>query len=402
MSFIAVAVGGGALAAGAGLGTAAAIGLGASAVKGISDSAKAGKAQAKAAGQMADASAEIADRQQTLAEEQYRDQKALLDEFRPMLKEQLAKSNQAQDLSTQRSNEAWADYTTTWRPVEQRLAQASLDWASPGRAEQEAARAAGDATTQFDRAQQESTRALTMAGASQEKIAALEAAGRLTAAKGVAGAASTARRDTEKAGLAYLDNAARFGRNMTSTGIATAQLAGQQGAQTQAGYGALQAATAAPASATSGLLSAANSAYGTAGNLQLGAGQLAMQSQQMTNGLFGDMLGAGLKAYGMGMFGSSKKLKDVDGVYEPEDASEAVEHSPSMRWSYKPGLGDGNTKRRIGPTAESLAAVAPEVSDGDEVDGIAMLGLHHAAIGGHGKRLKRIEKKLGLADARRA
>lgn len=92
----------------------------------------------------------------------------------------------------------------------------------------------------------------------------------------------------------------------------------------------------------------------------------------------------------------------MDGVYEPEDASEAVEHSPSMRWSYNPGLGDGNTKRRIGPTAESLAAVAPEVSDGDEVDGIAMLGLHHAAIGGHGKRLKRIEKKLGLAEARRA
>lgn len=304
MSFIAVAVGGGALVAGAGIGTAAAIGLGASAVKGISDSAKAGKAQAAAAGKMADASAEIAGRQQQLAEDQYKDQKALLDEFRPMLKEQLQKSNQAQDLSTARSNEAWADYTSTWRPVEQRLAQASLDWASPGRAEQEAARAAGDATTQFDRAQQESTRALTMAGASQEKIAALEAAGRLTAAKGVAGAASTARRDTEKAGLAYLDNAARFGRNMTSTGIATAQLAGQQGAQTQAGYGALQAATAAPANATSGLLSAANSAYGTAGNLQLGAGQLRIQSQNMMNGLFGDMLGAGLKAYGMGMFDS--------------------------------------------------------------------------------------------------
>ena len=51
---------------------------------------------------------------------------------------------------------------------------------------------------------------------------------------------------------------------------------------------------------------------------------------------------------------------------------------------------------------QSLADVAPEVSDGHQVDGIAMLGLHHAAIGGHAARLRSIEKRLSLADARGA
>ena len=95
-----------------------------------------------------------------------------------------------------------------------------------------------------------------------------------------------------------------------------------------------------------------------------------------------------------GLFGSSTKLKHMGKKIDGKAASDAVSKSPAKEWSYKPGLGDGNTKKRMGPTAESLHKVAPSVSDGTKVDGIAMLGLHHASIGNHADRLKKLEKML--------
>jgi hypothetical protein len=43
--------------------------------------------------------------------------------------------------------------------------------------------------------------------------------------------------------------------------------------------------------------------------------------------------------------------------------------------------------------------VAPEVSDGETVDGISMLGLHHASLGDHNKRIARLERAASLSDA---
>ena len=116
-------------------------------------------------------------------------------------------------------------------------------------------------------------------------------------------------------------------------------------------------------------------------------------------GFLGAGLGAAGQAGGFGMlFGSSEKTKHMGG--KVEGASDAVESSGAKHWKYRKGLGDGSQKPRMGPTAESLRdATGGVVSDGEKVDGIAMLGLHHAAIGEQGNRLKRIEKKLGLSDA---
>jgi hypothetical protein len=116
--------------------------------------------------------------------------------------------------------------------------------------------------------------------------------------------------------------------------------------------------------------------------------------------MIGDLFGAGLQAYGM--YTSSKKTKHVGGKVDGLAAAKAVEKSPAKRWSYKDGQGDGSTKQRMGPMAEDLKREAPQVSNGKQVDGIAQLGLHHAAIGGLSKRLERIEKKLGgLASVER-
>lgn len=347
-------------------------------------------------GQAAKSNAEIAGRMQTLAEKQYADQAAALEEYKPLLKEAIAKSTIAQDKATTQSDSAWADYQTTWKPVEQQLAAKSLAYSDPGRVAQEGQRAGGIAQTQLDRAQRETEMSLAQAGASPEKTAALLAAGRVSGAKSIGAAEYQGRSDAEAKGMAYLDNAAKFGRNMTSTGIETARLAGQTGQQVQSGVGGLQSAIAAPAQSAAPLLAGAVSANNSAGSLANTSWNQANAGAQSSNAFIGDLIGAGAKVAGMA-FGSSEKTKDMGP--EVDGASEAVAKSPSKKWRYKAGEGDGSTKPRMGPTAESLAAAAPEVSDGKQVDGIAMLGLHHAAIGDQHKRLKQLEKRLSAKGA---
>lgn len=129
---------------------------------------------------------------------------------------------------------------------------------------------------------------------------------------------------------------------------------------------------------------------------------------QNRNAIIGDKRQAGATAYGM--YTSSEKTKMVGAKVDGLAAARAVEKSPGKKWAYKTGEGDGSTKPRIGPMAEDLKREAPQVSDGKKVDGIAQLGLHHAAIGGLsdvvdglGKCLAGIERKLGgLSAARRA
>ena len=405
-------------------------------------------------GEAAKANAEIAGRMADLATAQYTDQKALLAEYSPLLKSLIQSNVDAQNKSTELSDSQWKSYTDTWQPIEQELAKQSLSWATPGRAQQEADRAASTTATQVDRATADGSRTLQAAGASPEKVAAMQAAAGLSGAKAIAGAASGAYRDTEKAGLAYLDNAARFGRNMTSTGIATAQLAGQQGQAASSGVYGLQSATALPAASSGSLFSQAVGANSAAGQLGLANYNAQLQASQANNGLFGDILGAGAGLLGatktasgasglaaLGSIFSSEKMKHMGKKIDGDKAEEAVERSsadnaaeeraegkaghnareeaselraadnraeeaieaaPSKEWAYKPGLGDGNTKQRMGPTAESLRdATGGVVSDGTKVDMIALAGLHHAAIGNQSKRLKRIEKRLGLRDARK-
>lgn len=407
-----------------------------------------------AIGEAAKANAAIAGRMQDLAETQYTDQKALLAEYSPLLKSLIQSNVDAQQTSTDQSAAQWKSYTDTWQPIEQELAKQSLAMADPAKAQQEADRAASTAATQYDRATADGARTLQAAGASPERVAAMQASAGLSGAKAIAGAASGAYRDTQKAGLAYLDNAARFGRNMTSTGIATAQLAGQQGQAASGGVYGLQSATGAGAAQAGSLFSQAVGANSAAGQLGLANYNAQLQASQANNGFLGDLIGAGAGLLGstktaggasglaaLTSFFSSEKLKHMGPKVNGNDAEEAVEKangdspaeeraegkkghnakeeaaerragdnpaeeaieaSPSKQWSYKPGLGDGDTRTRMGPTAESLRdATGGVVSDGTKVDGIALLGLHHAAIANQSKRLRRLEKRAGLAHARK-
>jgi hypothetical protein len=264
-----------------------------------------------------------------------------------------------------RGDDQWDDYLKTWRPIEQQYAQRALNWDTPERRAQAASEASGSVASQFDVARTQGHRDALAAGLDPSTIANMNTASLIEEAKAKAGASNQARTQVEAQGMDLLSGAANFGRNMTGTSLQASGVATGQG---------------------NSAASASNS-----------ANQLNMQATRDRNQLYGDILGAGLKAWGM--YSSSEKTKHMKGKVDGLAAARAVEQSPARGWRYREGQGDGDTKDRMGPTAESLAAVAPEVSDGKQVDGIAMLGLHHAAIGGQNERLARIEEALGLASA---
>lgn len=342
------------------------------------------------------ANSAVAGRAQDLADKQYADQMRIYEQYAPLYKQQAEASIAAQTKSTAQSDSAWGDYQATWKPVEQKLAAKSLAYSDPGRVEQEGQRAGSLAQTQVDRAQRETEMSLSQAGASPEKIAALMAAGRVSGAKTIGAAEYQGRSDAEAKGMAYLDNAAKFGRGMPSTGLETARLAGQQGSLAQGAAQNQQSSAAAAATSAAPLLNTAINANNSAGRLFGGAADLTFQGDMAKyNATMG---GVGAGNYMAGKFPSSEKIKDVGSLADGGAASDAIERSPSKRWRYKPGEGDGDTAERVGPMAENLAAVAPQVSDGKTVDMISMQGLHHASLGDHNKRLKRLERAANRKD----
>jgi hypothetical protein len=336
----------------------------------------------------------IAGRQQDLAEQQYADQKALLDQYAPLFKEQITKQLTAQDKATSQSDAQWNSYLQNFAPLEQKLAQQAANYDTPARREEAAAAARGEVASNFDALRQQQNDSLA-AGNVQPGSGAAMALGNATAieeAKAKAGAANTARTTVEDKGMAYLDNATRFGRNMPSTGLQTAAFAGQSGNQALGAYGGLQSATAAPATTANGLYGSAVNSNASAGSLYGSAAGLKFAGDQAyTNSIMGG-IGGGLQAYGMGMFGSSEKTKKKGKKVGLGDAVKAVEASPSYAWRYKPGMGDGDTKPRMGPMAESLHRAAPTVSDGKQVDAISMIGLHHAAIAGLAHEVRALKR----------
>lgn len=347
-------------------------------------------------GEAAKSNAAIAGRVQDLAETQYADQKAIYDKYLPTLQDSITKSTIAQDKATAQSDSAWADYTQTWKPVEHALATRSLAYGSPDRINQEADRAGATAQEQVDNAQRQTETSLAASGASPEKIASILASGRAMGAKTIAGARYQGSAAAEDKSMGYLDNAARFGRNMPSTGLATAQLASQSGAQAVGGVGSIQQASGAAAQSAAPLFAGAVNANNSVGGLANTSWNQQNAGAQSNNGFIGDLIGAGTKVAGMIYgYGSSRKIKHVGKKVDGKKAALAIEKTPSSHWAYKDGMGDGNTRGRMGPIAEDVAANAPEVSDGHAIDVASHLGLHHAALGSISKRLRALEHSKG-------
>lgn len=266
-------------------------------------SADLGKAGVKASERASDLQYDIADREMKLAESAYADQKKMLDQLLPLFQQQMQTSIAEQAKSTQRGDQQWASYERDFMPVEQQLARQSLEFATPGRQEQAANEAGAQVAGQFDVQRGATREALIRSGQDASTIATLDASAGLEQAKGVASARNTARREVESRSMAYLDNAARFGRNMPSTGIATAGLATSQGAAAQGAATNGLNAVAVPATTAAGLYGqAAGAAGGSSNSMNVGA-RTGLAGLGQAGEFVGDALGGLLKARGMGLFG---------------------------------------------------------------------------------------------------
>jgi hypothetical protein len=259
-----------------------------------------------------------------------------------------------------RGDDQWGNYLSTFRPIEQKMAASALNYDTPQRREMAAQQAMGQVASSFDQQRQQANEEAIRYGMDPTTITAMGNANRLEEAKAQAGAANTARTNVENKGLELVSNAANYGRNLVNSST-------QQS-------------------------SVATGTAGTAAGIANSQAQIAAQNQANKTSMYSDLLNAGLTAYGM--FSSSRKTKHVGKRVEGLAAIKAIEKSPANHWRYREGEGDGNTKDRMGPMAEDLAKVAPQVSDGRTVDGLALIGLQHAAIGNLSKRVKQLEKEV--------
>jgi hypothetical protein len=181
----------------------------------------------------------------------------------------------------------------------------------------------------------------------------------------------------EQAGIGLVDNAAKFGRNMPSTGLQSAQLALSAGGQATGQIGSQQQAINTTYAPAQGFYGGATNATSSAGNLLMGASNVQQQAGAANAQSMGSMAGTALAA-GM-MFMSKSTIKNIEGDVDPELALSSVIATPVKAWRYKKGEGDGDTRLRLGPMAEDVAA-STGVGDGQTLDIATELGTLRAAV----------------------
>ena len=350
-------------------------------------------------------SKEAADNQLAFSKDQY----AFL---KPYVQKQLeigqAVAAQQQADSAKASNRAdqqWSQYQTTFQPIEEKMAQEAMDYGSEADQERATGQAAADVSQQFQSQRAAAQRQLASMGvkpnsgafmAQNRESDAAEAAARAAAMTGT-------RQAVKDKGVSLRAGAAAFGRNQTNT-------AGQQvGLSTGSGSAATQSAGAGVGS-TLAAGNSINAGYGA----QIDAANSAVRANLGLGGLMNSAYGNQAQMYGSQMAGmgqlvgmgatmlSSKGFKE-DG--EPVDSGDAVEAFKNLdvdSWKYKDGIADGG--RHVGPYAEDVQReLGDEVAPGGkQIDMISMSGAQTAAIKGLAEKLDEQDEAIEALAARLA
>lgn len=331
-------------------------------------------------------------------------------------------------------------YTTTFAPIEDRIASDAMSWDSAERQTSEAAKAKADVVDNASAQQAASQRNLASMGVNPNsgRFAGITRASDTTTALNAAGAQNAARDTVRQQGIALRGQAAAVGQNVLGSANTAESLGLQARAAQQNG---IQAANGASSSAltqagqlkASGLgaagvgyqglgagLTAGNSAVGNQGaansnfyanngimnqgyGTAIGANNSAAgilnqqygnqinawgQQQQAGNSsaagigsLVTGLGGLGLKAY------SSGALSGLAGLFSSKDyktdkrnitgALEAVNGMPVQAWKYKEGIADGD--EHIGPYAEDFKKATGR-GDGKMIPVVDAIGVTMKAV----------------------
>lgn len=280
-----------------------------------------------------------------LGRDQFDAQQALLAKFTPLYEQQIKLSQDAQAKNTARSDAQWDQYTTLFKPLEEKMAATVAGYDTQERRDKAAADAMAGVTGTFDQARQGLTESLNQQGigSSSGKGLALRNAMGIEEAKAKAGAGSNAIRNVESTGLSLLGSATNFGRGLTNTGLQTGQAAQANGNNATGQVSGLSGMTGAG-------FGAAMQGYGTGINGLVSNYQAQAAATNQQNGIFGDLLGAGMGA--AGMFMSTKKAKKQGAKVDGKKALKGLAALDVDEWTYKPGMGDGGD--HVGPYAEDV------------------------------------------------
>ena len=281
-----------------------------------------------------------------LGRDQFDAQQALLAKFTPLYEDQIRLSQEAQAKNTARSDAQWQQYTDTFKPLEEKMAATVAGYDTQERRDKAAADAMAGVTGTFDQARQGLTESLNQQGigSSSGKGLALRNAMGIEEAKAKAGAGSSAIRNVESTGLSLLGSATNFGRGLTNTGLQTGQAAQSNGNNATGQVSGLSGMTGAG-------FGAAMQGYGTGINGLVSNYQAQADASRSQNGIFGDMMGAGMGIAGMFMK-SSKGSKDSGAKVDGKKALKGLAALDVDEWTYKPGQGDGGD--HVGPYAEDV------------------------------------------------
>lgn len=285
----------------------AAVGVGAvTSFIGAKGAQKAANRATDAASAAAEEQAALGREQLALSREQFEKGEARQAKLDPLYEQLMTSSIQDSDIARNRSADQWDQYTRVFQPLEGKMASTAANYDTAGRRNAAAAEAMATTSKAFDATQAAQTRGLQRAGVQMGsgRALALGNQSRLDEAKALAGADIAARRAVEDRGIALVDNAARFGRNQTSTSLQAAGVGLQaNGVAQNAGLSGAQAAAASLSPALS-LMSAGSGNIGSAGNAFNG---IAANQQQAANQAYagiGSALSTGAYLYGRGGFGS--------------------------------------------------------------------------------------------------
>jgi hypothetical protein len=360
-------------------------------------------------GEASMAQAETGRRMADLAEQEFAYNKEMLDRFAPVYEALIKSSVRESNLNSERAADQWDQYQSVFRPIENRMAEEAMTYDSPEELARREGLAAATVARQFDASTGQMNREMARMGVSP--TSSLGAQGLVDQANARAlaraGAVNKERNDTKLLGMSLRQDAARFGRNQTGTGLA-ASAAALQGSQAAGGLmgSQLQQGQSAAQSAISGMGAGAGQ-MGSAANTLLNQWQANVNAQSQNNAGLGSLVGTGLMAGAMLMPWSSEKVKDDVRPVDDEEALLGLEQVAVKDWKYKDGVADGG--RHTGPIAEDMQeqfgdTVAPE---GQALDLISVSGKHHAAIRALAKRGKKLEARVqrlekaggaGLAD----
>lgn len=349
---------------------------------------------------LANASKESAEIMAGLGREQLTEARRQYDLNRESITPIVTTQKQIMDESLRQAQDYDTYNKTTFRPIEQQLAQEAQEFSTEGAREGFARKAVSDLEQAQSNEAAQADRAMVAAGVNPNsgRFAGLKRIQSITNAGARAGAATGARERADALGWAKKMDVTGLGRNLPGASSAAYQVA------TGAGNSAAGNQMAPSSQLLTGMAQGAStigqgqsnliSGLSNIANMQTGTYNASLNSDGGLGGL-GSLLG-GAAAVGRLFVPSSEEMKDEKAPVSGRAITKGLQKIPVESWDYKDGVEDG--ARHVGPYAEDVHAVFGDVAapGGKQLDMVTMSGLTLAAVKDLAGRLDKVERKAGM------